>query len=140
MGRNKRNKPRADGLAALSTRLRNARMAKGFTLPQVASMMHLRQEQVGALEDGDFGAFKAEVFIRGYLRTYAGLLEINADEVVGLYDDTREVPVISDTEVAVQPSSLLSALPLAPKHLAMVAAGLVIVIAMVVLVAIFSGD
>ena len=35
-------------------------MAKGFTLAQVAGLMHLREEQVGALEDGDFESFKAE--------------------------------------------------------------------------------
>lgn len=140
MGRNKRKKPRADGLAALSTRLRNARMSKGFTLPQVANMMHLRQEQVGALEDGDFDAFTAEVFIRGYLRTYAGILDIDADEVVGLYDDTREMPAISDAQVTTPSSSALSRLPFASRYRAIAAAGLALLVVISLLVMLFSAN
>lgn len=139
MARNKHRKKSSDGPGALSSKLRTARMAKGFTLPQVAGLMHLREEQVGALEDGNFEHFKAEVFVKGYLRTYAGLLEIDADEVLELYDGSQPAPEEDKPEVEESDSrSVLPQLNLEPRDLGLIAGGILIFI--IALWLVFSGD
>jgi len=47
----------------------------------VAEATKIKTEHIRALEAGDYGAFAAPVYIRGFLRTYARLLRLNPDEV-----------------------------------------------------------
>jgi len=57
-------------------RLRQAREAKGWELAVVAERLHLKQSLVVALEEEDFDRLPARVFVRGYYRNYARLLEL----------------------------------------------------------------
>ena len=57
-------------------RLREAREQQGLHVADVAAALLLTEEQIQALEENDFDYFSAPLFVRGYLRKYAALLDI----------------------------------------------------------------
>ncbi len=65
------------GLAAVGDRLAKAREQQQRTVESVASDLHLRLEVVRAIENGDEAQLPALTFVRGYIKTYARLLELD---------------------------------------------------------------
>ncbi|MDX9741118.1 MAG: DUF4115 domain-containing protein [Gammaproteobacteria bacterium] len=57
--------------------LRRAREAKGWSPELVAERLRLHPEQIRALEDDEHAAFPALIFVSGYVRNYARLLDID---------------------------------------------------------------
>lgn len=66
-------------------RLREAREAAGLSREEVAARLRLRLELVRALEEDDYDHLPSSAFVSGYLRSYARLLELSADEIVAAY-------------------------------------------------------
>lgn len=64
-------------------RLREAREARGLSLAAAAGQLKLKQGIIAALEADDYQKLPSILFARGYLRSYARLLEIPVDEAVG---------------------------------------------------------
>lgn len=60
----------------LGERLRRARNDKGLSLDEVCARLRLPQRVVAKLEGNDYGAIEHDVYLRGYLASYARLLEI----------------------------------------------------------------
>ena len=58
------------------------RQAKGYSVEDVACKLHLRVKMIELLEADDYQALPESVFIKGYLRAYAKLLEIPADPLI----------------------------------------------------------
>ncbi len=90
--------------------LRQAREAKGLDATAVAAMLHLSEAKLHALETDDYSSLPEPVFIRGYLRNYARLL--NEPEAPVLDAFARQNPSVEideqpplDSHVAVEVSS-----------------------------------
>jgi cytoskeletal protein RodZ len=66
------------GMSTVAEQLRTARAAKNITVEQVADATKIRTDHVRALEEGNYGAFSAPVYIRGSVKIYAKFLK--ADE------------------------------------------------------------
>ena len=66
-------------------RLRQARLRRGLELRQVAREMRLTVERVQAIEEDDYAALPDPVFVAGYLKTYARLMELNPEPLVVAY-------------------------------------------------------
>lgn len=69
-------------MATVAEQLRTAREAQKLSVRQVAEITKLRTDHVTALEEGNFDAFVAPVYIRGFVRTYAGLLKLDVPNVM----------------------------------------------------------
>lgn len=69
--------------------LKSARQAQGLDLPRVASMLHLSQGMLEALEADDYEALPGSVFIQGYLRKYAKLLNVPVEPILEAFDAIR---------------------------------------------------
>ncbi len=67
-------------------RLRQAREQKGITVAEAGARLHILSSYINAMENGRYGVLPGTVFLRGYVRSYARLLELNEDEVVGQLD------------------------------------------------------
>jgi len=67
-------------------RLRSERERRGLALGAVADALHVAPRLVQAMEANEFAAFDAPVYAKGFLRKYAGVLGIPAEEVLGAYD------------------------------------------------------
>ncbi|HOK77743.1 MAG TPA: helix-turn-helix domain-containing protein [Verrucomicrobiota bacterium] len=69
-------------MATVAEQLKKAREAHGLTIQQVADATKMRADHVRALESGDYDVFVAPVYIRGFVRSYARLVKIDAAEIM----------------------------------------------------------
>lgn len=74
--------PTPDGSAPAGLRLREAREHAGLSIDAVAQQLKLAPRQVKALEDGEFGLLPGRTFVRGFVRNYARLLQLDTDAVL----------------------------------------------------------
>ena len=74
--------------------LREARERLNMQTADVAKRLHLTNSVIQNIENEDFGDTPKFVFIRGYLRAYANLVNISGDEVISLFNslNLREAP------------------------------------------------
>jgi len=85
-------------MSELGPLLSEARAAKGASLAEVEARTRIRQKYVEALENGSFTDLPRGAVARGFLRSYADYLGLDADEVLRLYgqesgDTGDEVPI-----------------------------------------------
>jgi cytoskeletal protein RodZ len=57
-----------------------------LTVYQVAELTKIKTEHIRALEEGNYGAFTATVYIRGFVRTYATLLKLDLPAILSILD------------------------------------------------------
>ena len=69
--------------------LRKARVGYSWSLHDVAANLNLDIDVVRALESGDYAGLPEPAFIRGYLRAYARLMELDDVQLLG----TEKPPV-----------------------------------------------
>lgn len=65
--------------------LREARERREWSVQQVANDLHLTMHYVSALESDEFDKLPGDVFVRGYMRSYALLLGLDPDAVLQRY-------------------------------------------------------
>lgn len=75
---------------SVGTTLREARISQGLTVADVASSIKFAPRQVEALEADDFSHLPELAFVRGFVRSYARLLQID------------EVPLLNELPLAHQ--------------------------------------
>jgi cytoskeleton protein RodZ len=125
--------PRRDAALSLGARLRSARKARALTIDQVSEQLHLERSMLRAIEDDRYEALGAPVFVRGYLKAYAGLLGLPEQSVLDAYQQAdpasaRPPDLVRDHE------ELLTAAPRIPGALTMVG----VVLLLFVLFLVFS--
>src|SRR5690606_31715041 len=59
----------------------------GLEIRQVADDLHITMHYVKALESNAFDKLPGDVFVRGYLRSYANLLQLDPLTIINLYGD-----------------------------------------------------
>jgi cytoskeleton protein RodZ len=62
--------------------LRALREARGWTVDQVANQLNLAARQIDALEQDNYAALPGMVIVRGFIRTYAKLLQADAAPIL----------------------------------------------------------
>ncbi|MBI4389604.1 MAG: helix-turn-helix domain-containing protein [Nitrospinae bacterium] len=67
--------------------LKHERELRGIPLEEIANATKIHMRFLKALEDNEFDAFPGEVFIKGYIRSYAKSLGADAEEILSVYDD-----------------------------------------------------
>ena len=72
--------------AGIGATLRDAREARGRSQQDVAQALRARVSQVQALEDEDFSGFGGEVYVRGFLRSYAAEVGVDPGPLMQQYD------------------------------------------------------
>ena len=77
---------------ALGERFRAAREARGLSLSDVAEQIRIRSVYLAAIEDENWNAIGAPVYVRGFLRTYARFLGIDPEEAVAAFNRTQPQP------------------------------------------------
>jgi cytoskeletal protein RodZ len=68
-------------MPTVAEQLRAAREAKKLTVQNVADATKIRTDHIRALEEGNFGAFSAPVYIRGSVKNYATLLKLDLPQI-----------------------------------------------------------
>lgn len=67
-------------------KLRQYRERGDLSLQQIATQLHLETRVIEALEADDYDNLPAPIYVRGYIRGYAKLVNADADELIKLYD------------------------------------------------------
>ena len=70
----------------IGSSLHEARTRRGVDLAQIEADTHIRTRYLKALEDDRFELLPGEAYVRGFLRTYADYLELDADLFVDEYN------------------------------------------------------
>src|SRR5436309_485014 len=69
-------------MAGIGSRLRGGRIQRGLTIDQVAQETRISARFLEALEEENFAALPAPVYVRGFLRSYANYLRIDANPLL----------------------------------------------------------
>ncbi|SRR5260221_389603 len=69
-------------MPTVAEQLRHAREQQKLDVYQVAEITKIKTDHIRALESGDFHAFSAPVYIRGFVRTYAKALKLDESQVI----------------------------------------------------------
>lgn len=78
--------PEAETGAGPGARLQSARQERGLEVAVAAQALHVAPRIIEAIEADRYEVFDAPVYARGFLRAYARLLNVPADEVLARYD------------------------------------------------------
>jgi cytoskeletal protein RodZ len=96
-------------MPTVAEQLRRAREQQQLNVYQVAEITKIKTDHIRALEAGDYETFSAPVYIRGFVRTYAKALKLDAPQLLAALDAElshsekfRELPSLSN-----EPRSLL---------------------------------
>lgn len=84
--------------------LKEARERRQLTLQQVQDQTKVRLRHLQSIEEGDFEGLPGEVYLRGFLRSYAVAVGLNPDEVIARYAEARKKEEPVSLSVAEQPA------------------------------------
>ena len=119
-------------MSPIGETLRAAREQKGLSLDRVADETNIAKRYLAALEAEDFGVFPGDPYAIGFLRNYAGYLDLAPDELVATFKNMR----IQEQPVPIQ--ELIPKRGLPPLAVAGIALGGVLVLVVAALLA-FGG-
>ena len=96
----------------LGERFRAAREERGLTLSEVGEQLRIRSVYLTAIEEENWKAIGAPVYIRGFLRTYARFLGLDPEEAVAEFNAATGPPPASAAPMPASPAGQRSLAPL----------------------------
>ena len=69
-------------MSSVAEQLRAARESQSLTVHQVAEFTKIRTDHIRALEEGNYNIFAAPVYIRGFVRSYGGMLKLDSAKLL----------------------------------------------------------
>lgn len=80
----------SDSLPSASKVLQQARESMGLSIKDVADQLFLSTSHIDFLEKEEFDRFPKKAFIKGYLRSYARVVQLDGEDIVRLYEASFE--------------------------------------------------
>jgi cytoskeleton protein RodZ len=120
-------RPTAVPGAAPNLRLSQAREAQNLTTADVARRLKLSVWQIEALESGQYDQLPGPTFVRGFIRNYARLLDLDPDELARAVTDLLPAP---EPRPESPPSSDIPFPPAGPRRWPRYAAAAAVVVAL----------
>jgi len=68
--------------------LKHERELRGVALKEIAESTRIHIRFLEALENNDFDELPGEVFVKGYIRSYAKVIGFDSEEMVNVYDES----------------------------------------------------
>src|SRR4030067_590809 len=84
--------PAATEAASLGRTLRETREHLGFSVADVANQIKFAPRQIEALEADDFQHLPEAAFLRGFIRSYAKILQLDGQALLAALPESRTVP------------------------------------------------
>ncbi|WP_342509590.1 RodZ domain-containing protein [Sporosarcina sp. FSL K6-2383] len=75
-------------MTGLGDRLREARIAKGFTLDDLQSITKIQKRYLSGIENEEYSMMPGAFYVRAFIKQYAEAVGLNADEMLALYKDS----------------------------------------------------
>ncbi|MFC4409151.1 helix-turn-helix domain-containing protein [Chungangia koreensis] len=95
----------------MGTRLKEARIAKGFSLEDLQDLTKIQKRYLSGIENGKFDMMPGPFYVRAFIKQYAEAVDLNPDEMLELYK--KEVP-----ETELDPVQPVSSAPLRSRTIA----------------------
>ncbi|HEY3760326.1 MAG TPA: helix-turn-helix transcriptional regulator [Verrucomicrobiae bacterium] len=73
-------------MPTVAEQLKAAREARKMTIPQMAEVTKIRTDHLRALEEGNYHAFSAPIYIRGSVKNYATQLKLDVPKIMASLD------------------------------------------------------
>ena len=67
--------------------LKHERELRGVSLEEIAESTRIHIRYLEALERNEFGDMPGEVFVKGYIRSFARVIGSDSEEMVNVYDE-----------------------------------------------------
>lgn len=80
--------------------LRQQREAKAMSIEEVARATRVPMSSVERLESDQFDELPGEVFVRGFMKSYARAVGLQADDVLARYTSTRRVAWVTPLPIS----------------------------------------
>lgn len=125
-------------MPGVGARLRLAREMRQMTVADVALALRLGPRQVEALERGNWQQLPGQTFIRGFVRNYARVLQIDPAPLMEQLDDTLGKPADTLNVPAGRPTAMPSGQY--RRNRPLIVAGLVLVVLAVLAYALLPND
>ena len=77
---------------SVGSHLREARLAAGLSIDQLAELTRIRPSTISAMEEGDFGACGGEAYARMQIRSIATALGVGPDPLLDNFDHDMGIP------------------------------------------------
>ncbi len=90
--------------ARLGEDLRDARLALGYSVDDVAAQLRIRRAHLEALEEGRLRDLPAPAYVLGFVRSYAGALGLDPDVAVLRYRDVADLAAAKPQLVFPEPA------------------------------------
>lgn len=98
----------------VGTLLRTERERQGMTVEQVAESTKIRSKYIEAIEDNTYHLVPAEVYLKGFIRTYGNFLGLDGEALVQAYKQSS-APAATPPVVAEAAPSAPVRVPAAPR-------------------------
>ena len=93
-------------LSELGTRLKQARIAKGYSLEDLQDLTKIQKRYLAGIEDGNHSMMPGAFYVRAFIKQYAAAVGLNGEELLERYK--TEMPANEPAAQKQMPSSLTS--------------------------------
>lgn len=90
-------------MIGLGERLKEARNAKGYTLDDLQEITKIQKRYLSAIEKEDYKTMPGSFYVRAFIKQYAEAVDLDADEMLGLYRGDSDVQKVEEEERPVVP-------------------------------------
>jgi cytoskeletal protein RodZ len=80
----------------LGNRLKEARLAKGFSLDDLQSMTKIQKRYLIGIEEGNYASMPGNFYVRAFIKQYAEALGLNPDEIFETYKGEIPASITDD--------------------------------------------
>lgn len=103
-------------MSTIGQQLKQAREARGLSIKQVVQATRIRAHYLEAMESDDFSLMPSMVQARGFLRSYADFLTLNADALIQQQRDDAASPAdfVTPNQTEPAPTAPASEAPVTP--------------------------
>ena len=93
-------------MTGLGDRLREARIAKGYSLDDLQSITKIQKRYLSGIENEEFGSMPGSFYVRAFIKQYAEAVGLDADEMLLLYKDSSGKLELKEEELQQAPQTL----------------------------------
>ena len=85
-------------LTELGARLKEARLARGYSLEDLQNITKIQKRYLIGIEEGNYAIMPGSFYVRAFIKQYAEAVGLDADEVLTEY--RKDIPAMQKEEVA----------------------------------------
>ena len=70
-------------MTELGARLKEARLAKGYSIDDLQEITKIQKRYLAGIEEGNYSTMPGAFYVRAFIKQYAEAVGLNGDELIG---------------------------------------------------------